>query len=428
MRLAFYEDGRAADFHPLTLTRPVFELVCGHFSVRERLLRRGTVSDWGALVRGYLAEAYRDEHPEARVNDRAWLEAAPTLLVNGRWLPDPEALANLHPDEAGFIDDVLVFLTLHPDEAVLLAEGGAEEVLPRLARTRRQTAATGKLLSRPWDLIDHNPRQIALDFAARGLGTGPAELPPQVAVLGPSAAVYVDPHAQIEPFVVLDVRNGPVSIDAGAVIQSFSRLEGPCHIGQGTRLYRAQIRGGTTIGPVCRVGGEVDASILHGYANKYHDGFLGHSYVGTWVNLGALTTNSDLKNDYSSVQVPLGGTAVDTGLLKVGCFIGDYTKTAIGSLFNTGSSIGVMCLVLPGGELLPKHIPSFCSIWHGSLAPGLPLERSLAAARVSMRRRSCNLTPPHERLLRAVYQMSHREREEALVRAQEKQLRTAWRA
>src|SRR5207253_6628464 len=108
-----------------------------------------------------------------------------------------------------------------------------------------------------------------------------------------------------------------ISVEAGAVIQSFTRLEGPCHVGTQSQLFRANVRGGTTIGPVCRVGGEIEASILHGYVNKYHDGFLGHSYLCPWVNLGALSTNSDLKNDYSIVRVPLEGRSVDTGLSKV---------------------------------------------------------------------------------------------------------------
>jgi hypothetical protein len=150
--------------------------------------------------------------------------------------------------------------------------------------------------------------------------------------------------------------------------------------------------------------------------NKYHEGFLGHSYIAPWVNLGALSTNSDLKNDYSTVRVPLAGKSIDTGLVKAGCFIGDHTKTGLGSLFNTGSSIGVMCMILPGGELLPKHVPSFTAVWHGELADAMPLERSLAAARIAMQRRGHELTAAQERLLRLVYQSTQAERDEAIVR------------
>ena len=145
-------------------------------------------------------------------------------------------------------------------------------------------------------------------------------------------------------------------------IQSFTRIEGPCFIGERTQLFRALIREGTTIGPVCRVGGEIEECIFQGYSNKYHEGFLGHSYVCPWVNIGAMSTTSDLKSDYSNVKVPLEGTPIDSGSPKVGSFIGDHVKTAINSMFNTGSSIGVMAMVLPGGPLLPKFIPSFSMI------------------------------------------------------------------
>jgi UDP-N-acetylglucosamine diphosphorylase/glucosamine-1-phosphate N-acetyltransferase len=205
------------------------------------------------------------------------------------------------------------------------------------------------------------------------------------------------------------------------MIQAFTRLEGPCHVGAKSQLFRANVREGTTIGPACRVGGEVEGAILHGYVNKYHDGFLGHSYVCPWVNLGALSTNSDLKNDYSTVRVPLSGQTIDSGEMKVGCFIGDHTKTAIGSLFNTGTSVGVMCLILPDGELLPKHVPSFSRIWHGELIDGYPLEKGLMTARAAMHRRNKMLTMAQETLLRKVHLLTLNERERAIERFAEKQ-------
>ena len=209
-------------------------------------------------------------------------------------------------------------------------------------------------------------------------------------------------------------------IDREAVVSAFTRLEGPCYVGPRTHVLGAKIRGGTTLGPNCRVGGEVEASILHGHSNKYHDGFLGHSYVGEWVNLGAGTQNSDLRNDYGEVNVVVDGQLVRTGQSKVGCFIGDHTKTAIGSLFNTGSSIGVMCLILPDGELLPKHVPSFSRIWHGELIEGLPLEQGLATARAALERRNMEQTDAQEQLLRRVHAQTLAERGRAIHRFAEK--------
>ncbi|MBI3860774.1 MAG: hypothetical protein HY290_02640 [Planctomycetia bacterium] len=414
MRVALFEDRQGASFGPIAQLRPAFELVCGHFSVRERTIRALPVTDWGVFARDELRETYCEEFPEARFNDSAWLREGPTLLLHGGWLASPKALAAIDPHAVGLVEGHVAYLTVEPAEAGLFETESWESAIYHIARTRPRTAVDGVVLSAPWQLVEHNPRQIAMDFAHRPLRTGWTFDSAQVAVVGPVERVSVDRAAQIDPFVVLDARQGPISIEAGAVIQSFTRLEGPCHIATQARLFRAHIRGGTTIGPVCRVGGEIEASILHGHVNKYHDGFLGHSYVAPWVNLGALSTNSDLKNDYSVVRVPLEGRSIDTGLAKVGCFIGDHTKTGLGSLFNTGSSIGVMCMVLPGGELLPKHVPSFTTVWHGELADAIPFERSLGAARQAMLRRDRDLTDAQERLLRHVYEQTQAERNEAI--------------
>lgn len=419
MRVAFFEDSSAAQLHPLTLLRPVFELLCGHFSLRERVIRSLDVTEWGAFVRPHLVDAYREEHAEARVNDADWLAGGPTLLLNGRWLPDMNNLRHLARDNAGLVDGEVAWLTLDPDEWMLLSLDHWTEDLSRIARSRSRVEAGGELIHYPWDLVRHNARQIAADFALRERGPSRADTGPQTALLGGASSIYIDFAAQVDPFVVIDARSGPVWIDAGAKVLPFTRIEGPAYIGRESQLFRAHVRAGTSIGPVCRVGGEIEESIFHGYSNKYHDGFLGHSYVCPWVNLGAQTTNSDLKNDYSPVRVPLDGVPVETDSTKVGCFIGDHTKTALGCLFNTGSAIGVMCMVLPGGELLPKHVPSFSRVWHGRVE-ALPdgSESAIIAARVAMGRRNIELSSAQERLLREVCRLTDEERQRALDRMQ----------
>jgi UDP-N-acetylglucosamine diphosphorylase/glucosamine-1-phosphate N-acetyltransferase len=425
MRIAFFEDRQALEFGPIAQLRPVFELVCGHFSPRERAIRCLSVSEWGGFVRDYLEESYQELYPEAHINDSDWLDHGPTLFLNGGWIASAEALAQIDPQTVGLVDGTVVHVTVDAAEARLFEAEPWESAIYQIARTRRRVSAAGKLLSYPWQLVTHNAAQITSDFAARKSTKGWTADNPQVALIGPAGQVAIDRAARVDPFVVLDTTHGPISVDAGAVIQSFTRLEGPCHIGIGAQLFRANIRGGTTIGPACRVGGEIEASILHGHVNKYHEGFLGHSYLCPWVNLGALSTSSDLKNDYSAVRVPLSGKSIDSGMVKVGCFIGDHTKTGLGSLFNTGSSIGVMCMILPGGELLPKHVPSFTAVWHGELADRMPLERSLAAARIAMQRRDVELTDPQERLLRRVHSATQAERDEAIHLFQEKRSRSA---
>ncbi|MBL4884935.1 MAG: hypothetical protein JKY95_10420, partial [Planctomycetaceae bacterium] len=222
-----------------------------------------------------------------------------------------------------------------------------------------------------------------------------------------------DPQAELEPFVSIIAKNGPVIIEAGVKIQSFTRLEGPCFIGKDTQLFRANIREETSIGPVCRVGGEIEGSIIHGYANKYHDGFLGHSYVCPWVNLGAQTTNSDLKNDYSNVKVPIGLEYLNTKDKKIGCFIGDHAKTAIGTLFNTGTNVGVMAMVLPAGKLCPKHIPSFSRLWHGELDTQCNFEAACQTATTAMQRRNQNFTKTHQKLFKEIQTQTKPERDQA---------------
>jgi len=412
MRVAFFEDERATQFSPIASLRPVFELLCGHFSVRERMLRTGTIHAWGALLRDFLVESYREQHPEAHVNDRAWLSQGPTLLINARWLCSPSDLARCDVDAVGIIDGEVAWITVDPLESPVLFARSIGDGVAQLARARRRVKSPGLLAQYPWDLVHHNATQLELDYQKR---TSPrsAALPPQAAIVGPIENLYIDTTAEIDPFVVIDVRKGSVYIDAGAKVQAFTRIEGPSFIGRETQLFRTNLREGCSLGPVCRVGGEVEGAILQGYVNKYHDGFLGHAFVSPWCNLGALTTNSDLKNDYTTVRVPLAGTAIETGQMKVGCFLGDHTKTAIGSLFNTGTAVGVMCQVLPGGELLPKHIPSFTRVWHGEIVDGFPIERCLETARAAMHRRGIELTEAQERLLRHVHRETALERKQA---------------
>lgn len=392
--------------------------------MRERLIRHLAPSSWGAVLREELAAVYQQDHPDAAVNDSEWLRQDATLVVDGRWLCDPRELLRLEVDAAVFADDVPVALVLRPDEVETFGASPPEAAMTALAATRRPVSLPGTLLHFPWELIEHNREWLAADFRRRVTRPTKANLDPQTAVLGRDADVFIHPTADVDPFVVIDARQGPVWVDEEVRLQAFTRLEGPCFVGRGSQLFRANIRAGTTIGPVCRIGGEIEECIFHGYANKYHDGFLGHAYVCPWVNLGALTTNSDLKNDYSTVRVVLDGEAIETGSTKVGCFIGDHTKTAIGSFFNTGSSIGAMSLILPAGELLPKHVPPFSRIWHGLLEPldEGALEAAISTARVAMSRRGRELTPVAEALLRRAHRATQSERAAAVDRASRRRL------
>jgi UDP-N-acetylglucosamine diphosphorylase/glucosamine-1-phosphate N-acetyltransferase len=244
-------------------------------------------------------------------------------------------------------------------------------------------------------------------------------------VVGPPDGLIIDPTAHIDPLVVADTTSGPVIIDREAVVTAFTRLEGPCYVGPGTHLHSAKVRAGTTLGPGCRIGGEVECSIVQGHSNKYHDGFLGHAYLGEWVNIGAGTNNSDLRNDYGEVVMIVQGRKVPTGLNKVGCFLGDHTKTGLATQLNTGTVAGAFCNILPGPGYAPRHLPSFTSWFKGELIENGSLTQILDTARTVMRRRQKAMSADHALLYRMVFDQTAAERRAALLQRAADGLRKA---
>jgi UDP-N-acetylglucosamine diphosphorylase/glucosamine-1-phosphate N-acetyltransferase len=422
MRVCFFEDRGVTTLEPLTLTRPAFELLCGQTSLAAKHCRFFAPCEVGALVRPYLADLYRVGHPDTPVNDLPWLRAGPTVLVNARWLPPPGPVADLPGPSVALVDDEVAYAVLGPHQLTYCSANTLDDCLETWKGTLPHHPAGGRLLRYPWELVDANAEQLRVDFGRPAPGRKPP-LPAGIAVVGPPERLRVDPTADVDPMVVADTRHGPVVIDAEAGVTAFSRLEGPCYVGPQTHVLGAKVRGGTTLGPGCRIGGEVEASIVHGHSNKYHDGFLGHSYVGEWVNLGAGTSNSDLRNDYGEVTVVVAGRPVATGLRKVGCFLGDHTKTGLGALLNTGTSVGVFCNLLPSGGLLPKYVPSFCSWWNGALAEQPDLPGLLRTAAEVMRRRGEGFGEVQAGLFRTLFDQAAPERRRALREAEQRRLR-----
>ncbi len=418
MRVCLFED-RWADLEPLSLTRPVFDLRCGMHTLGSKQMRYFALSPAGVLLRPHLEQLYRLQHPEMAVNDLGWLRSGATILVNGRWLPPSAPPANLDRPCVVLVDEEVAYAVVGPEQLRYCSLHTLEDCLETWKKVLPCRQAGGWLVNYPWDLVAQNGQQLeedAVDFVSQVASPG-------VGIVGPADRLHLEPTAQLEPQVVVDTRHGPVMIAAGAAVTAFSRLEGPCYIGPGTQVLGAKIRAGTTLGPQCRIGGEVEASIVHGHSNKYHDGFLGHSYVGEWVNLGAGTSNSDLRNDYGPVKVTCGGRLVATGQSKVGCFLGDHTKTGLGTLINTGTSVGAFCNLLPAGRFAPKYVPSFISWWQGSLQANTDLDQLLATARTVMHRRSCVLTLAHVDLYRHLCTATLPERRRVLEAAE----RQSWR-
>lgn len=422
MRVCHYEDRAAADLEPLTLTRPVFDLLCGQDSLADKQARHFQASARAAVVRPYLAEVVRQQSPGLAVNDFGRLDAGFIVVVNGRWLPPAAVAAGLSGPCVGLVGDEPAYAVVDAASFTARTPEAVEEQMEKWKATLPCREAGGRLFRRLWEIVSHNADQIIADdedAVHKREGAPPAVLP---AVIGPRKRLHVHHSARIDPFVAADMTGGPVVIGPDAVVTAFTRLEGPCVIGPRTQVHGAKVRAGTTLGPDCRIGGEVEASIVQGRSNKYHDGFLGHAYLGEWVNLGAGTQNSDLRNDYGEASVFVNGRLVRTGQTKVGCFLGDHTKTAVGVLLNTGTNAGVFCNLLPGG-LLPRRLPSFVRCLDGRLSNNGDPEWLLKTAAKVMARRSCELTPAHAALYRAVFDETDADRRAALYDAERRALR-----
>ena len=421
MRICVFEDSGADKLSPLSLTRPVFELRCGHRSLGDRLREIAPDADVSVIVRDYLADVCRQNHPTLSVNDLAPLKADDCLFVNGRWLRTAGATLTADgPEEVGKSGGDVVYARAKAERLAAVQAPDVHHIVPTLAESLPARDVDATMIEYPWNLVHHNPAMLVEDFRAKGESGLHGNISEQVAVLGNRNDVFVAPGAHLHPFVVLDASGGPIYIDRDVIVHPFTRIEGPCYVGPKCWLLGAKLREGCSLGPICRVGGEVEESIIHGYSSKYHDGFLGHAYIGQWVNLGAFTTNSDLKNDYTTVSLYVGGKTVDSGDMKVGCFIGDHTKTALGTLFNTGTIVGVMCNILPTGQLLPKYIPSFAAIFKGALSRGLGLPKLIETAREAMKRRGVELTAVDEALLHRLNDDTADERQELIKKARRK--------
>jgi UDP-N-acetylglucosamine diphosphorylase/glucosamine-1-phosphate N-acetyltransferase len=222
--------------------------------------------------------------------------------------------------------------------------------------------------------------------------------------------IIIEEGAVIKPGTVLDAKNGPIYIGKNVEVLSQSTIMGPACILDGSLIrIGAQIYENTTIGPVCKIGGEIEGSIIHSYSNKQHSGYLGHSYLGSWVNLGAGTINSDLKNTYGEVKVQVGTEQINTGLSFVGLTMGDHSKSAIGTTFNTGTVVGVCCNIF-GIGFPPKYIPSFS--WCGEQKPftEYDIEKAIDVARLVMARRNVELIDVEADLFREIFHSTNEER------------------
>ena len=261
----------------------------------------------------------------------------------------------------------------------------------------------GRWLDEVWELITTLVPMLREDIDALGptMTCAPVE---HATVIGPHA-VYVEAGATIEPLVVFDVSAGPVLVRAGSVVRAFTRLAGPCAVGAGSQILGDRVSG-CSIGDASVIRGEISESIVLGHANKGHEGFVGHSVLGRWVNLGAGTITSNLKNSYGPVSLWTPSGVRDTGALKLGSFFGDHVKTGIGARLTTGSVVGAGSNVY-GAAMLPRHVPPF-SWGEGDKLGEYRLEEFLRTTERAMSRRSIALSDGMRRQLTAAHALVRR--------------------
>ncbi|MGE0159290.1 MAG: putative sugar nucleotidyl transferase [Gemmatimonadales bacterium] len=395
-RLFLFDDGRARRWAPFTLTRPAGELLFGCMTLRERAERV-----FGAACAGHLSRRALVGFDEAAAAPVVTLADIGTrgrrILLSSRAAPDLTAVDL--PDDA---TRITVAGTpagwVLPDGAPLPSDLWLRD--PSTASTNAPAIdVPGLMLASPWDLIAQNAERIRRDAAVLWPAVDASAEPAGLLRIGEGSLSLAE-HAEIEPGVYVDTRQGPVHLAAGVCVEGPARLTGPLYVGPRTRILGGSV-GVSSLGPVCVVRGEISESVMLGFVNKAHDGYIGHALLGRWVNLGAFTTNSDLKNNYGSVRVWTPDGDVDTGLLKVGCFFGDHVKTGIGTMITTGSVIGAGSNVF-GGAMPPRAVPPF-SWGEGEQLGQHKLDKFLETAERAMARRGQTLTPGVRRVLETAW-------------------------
>lgn len=386
-----YDDARARRFEPFAMTRPMGELRIG-----ARLMRERWEIALGVTCAGFVSSDTLADFEEAGAPDAARrVIPAGTWLVNARFAP---ALTRAAPGDRYRGGDALAAVRLTRDVAVEELADGTATLESLAGATGSATSVDGWWLSEVWDLLADFEARLRDDLERLTAGRE-RTVAANCQVLG-GAGVFAAPDAVIEPYVTFDCTNGPVMIEAGATVQSFTRVQGPTWIGPHAVVGGDKITV-CAIGDACKVHGEMNSVVFVAYANKAHDGFLGHSYLGRWVNLGANTVTSNLKNTYGPVSLWTPSGIRDTGLQFLGTLFGDHAKTGIGLTLTTGTVIGAGAQ-LYGSQMPPKVVSPFS--W-GDAAPyaTFRLDKFLLVAERVMARRHVSLTDRGRRFLSRVF-------------------------
>jgi UDP-N-acetylglucosamine diphosphorylase/glucosamine-1-phosphate N-acetyltransferase len=402
VRLFVFDEALTDDWIPFALSRPAAELRFGALLQRERLERFAGKPARGLVTRSWLSSF--DEPGAPPVTSVEGIDASEDrLLLSSRWVPDLETRLDRPGGATVFRAGEAVVGAYLPAGAETPDEGwtGTPEALP----TVEIREVGGSVLESVTDLVGRGVEQLARDLASLApveRGRGHRDLPVGVSARG-SSLVCLGEGAELEPGVHLDTRRGGIWLDRNVEVRSGCRLEGPLYAGPGSRLLGGPMAA-VSAGPVSHLRGELAKVTVVGHSNKAHAGFLGHACVGRWVNLGAGTTNSDLKNNYGPVRRGDPSGPVDTGLTKFGCLLGDHVKTAIGTLLPTGAVVGTGANVF-GAVRAPRWVPPFA--WGAEAKTRYRREDFVEVARTVMKRRDVPWSEGTRSWLEAVWDAAY---------------------
>ena len=405
MHICIYEDSGCNNLLPMVYMRPVYDLFCGIVSLQEKLIRNFPKSSITLHTRSVLESVVRDRYPDCLVNDFP-AELKEIVFINGRTLLSSEtALNKLGKNQSFTINNKVVAARLSGDLLSTIIKKVRNGITFDIDETTiEKQKIDGVLVEYIWDLIQANSDQIRSDFTFATEGKVGSVIDDGTVIEDQN--VFIDKTAKIFPQVIVDGSNGPVFIDRNAVIQPHVYIQGPVYIGPSVLIKAgAQIYSGSSIAEGCKIGGEVNNSIISAWSNKAHNGYLGTSYVGSWVNIGAGTNNSNLKNNYGTVKLTVNGEFVDTGLQFMGLIMGDHSKCGINTTFNTGTTVGINCN-LYGSAIHKKHISSFtwgCAVDDYTT---YKLDKALSVNKTVMSRRQHNLSKYEKELLENIFQLT----------------------
>jgi UDP-N-acetylglucosamine diphosphorylase/glucosamine-1-phosphate N-acetyltransferase len=382
MNIILFDAKEWENLRPLTLTKPVAELRMGILTFKERWEKL-----WEANYSYYTPKYLAEKYPIQIV--------ATSLYLNPAYFPSDyllESLQSLKEGEALFYqDEMIAFL------------GSYEDFLARNFQQTKTILQDIIRIEHLWDLFSQNNHAIQYDFDLVTKGRISQPISSTNGIRGENQ-IFLEEGAVVE-YALLNALEGPIYVGKNAEIMEGSMIRGGLALCEGAKFnLGAKIYSGTTIGPYCKVGGEVNNSILMGYSNKGHDGFLGNSVLGEWCNLGADTNNSNLKNNYSEIKVWNYNAKdyISTGLQFCGLMMGDFSKSAINTQFNTGTVVGVSSNVFDPG-FPPKFIPSFS--WGGGKKSVIfELDKVFESAERMMERRKKTLTEKERNILTHIFQ------------------------